>query len=143
MLTTRHGELIRSNFTELAWRGEEIATMIALLMPARHRGLASTLAYDAKTRASSLLAGFETLLEHAENPESLGGLLDQMVYEHVRAGVGQAEYLAFRDDVLGALRTWSGPLWSGGLEQAWLELFNVVIWMLLERSESVSIRLAA
>ncbi len=143
MLTTRYAELIRSNFTELAWRSEEIATMISLLMPARHRGLASTLAYDAKTRASSLLSGFETLVEHAESPESLSGLLEQMVREHVRAGVGQSEYLAFRDDVLGALGTWSGPLWSGGLEQAWLELFNVVIWMLIERSEGVAIRLAA
>lgn len=143
MLTTRHTSLIRANFSELSWRSQEIATMVALVMPARHRGLASTLAYEAKRRAETLLAGFEALVEHADQPEALGGVLDELAHEHVRAGVGQTEYLDFRDDVLGALRTWSGPLWSGGIEQAWLELFNEVIWMLIERAENATVRVAA
>ena len=143
MLMSHHCELVRTNFSDLSWRSEEIATMVSLLMPARHRALASTLAYEATARAESLLAAFGMLVECADDPSALGGVLDALAYEHVRSGVGQTEYLAFRDDVLGALRTWSGPLWSGGLEQAWLHLFNEVIWMLLERAEQVTIRIAA
>ncbi len=131
-------ELIQQSFAALAPQGEAMSSRFYERLFGEYPELKPLFkGITVKGQQKNMLASLELLVQNLPKPEILKDYLFSVAVLHVEHGGSADHYPVFAENLLAVMAEFASELWTKDVQQAWQNILNKVVTIMLEAYESM------